>query len=160
MRWLQQHLDRIGILSLGNQKEQTPDGEIYKLQLNREKPSKEFSPTRLYDRLGKMLYTERSLPDVNRITQHPQRDRSHWGVGSSAGDNNIPLGEGAAMHYRYATSFFAKRLDMSSHAVSGSILTSGLVTEKWELDLAAAAAWLLLQGLVFLMNVYAGPPSK
>lgn len=63
-------------------------------------------------------------------------------------------------HYRYATSFFAKRLDMSSHAVSGAILTSGLVTEKWELDLAAAAAWLLLQALVFWMNVYAGPPSK
>lgn len=63
-------------------------------------------------------------------------------------------------HYKYATRYFVKRLDIASHAVAIAVATSGLIAVKWELDLTAGAAWLFLQGLVFLMNLYLCPPSK
>ncbi|MBU2750601.1 hypothetical protein HER14_06500 [Acidithiobacillus thiooxidans] len=49
-------------------------------------------------------------------------------------------------HYKYATRYFVKRLDIASHAVAIAVATSGIIAVKWELDLAAGAAWLFLQG--------------
>lgn len=62
-------------------------------------------------------------------------------------------------HYLYAAQVLSRRLDVASHVVAGSVYACGLFQQTWEDMLAAGVAWLTVQGIVFFLNVYAGPPQ-
>ncbi|MBU2722914.1 hypothetical protein [Acidithiobacillus ferridurans] len=64
------------------------------------------------------------------------------------------------MFYRFAVQKIAIRLDWASHIVAATVFSSGFFTAGWATDVAAAVAWLAVQGIVFAMNTYAGPPAK
>lgn len=64
------------------------------------------------------------------------------------------------MFYRYAVQKLATRLDWASHIVAATVFTSGFFTAGWAAAVAAAVAWLAVQGIVFALNIYAGPPAK
>ncbi|MBN6740875.1 hypothetical protein JKG47_10080 [Acidithiobacillus sp. MC6.1] len=61
------------------------------------------------------------------------------------------------MDYRYAARRLSRRISIADHIVAPSVAGFNIVHNQAGNAALAALAWLFVQGLVFVLEAYAGP---